>query len=319
MLALGIDLGGTHIKIALVNQQGKLVREMQLETQVKLGPVRIISEIKKAGRALMENAHTKKIKGIGVGVAGDVDQKRGKVRFSPNLGWRNVPLGTALKRSFNMPVVVDNDANVAAWGAYILEAKKKVKNLIAVTLGTGVGGGIIIDGKLFHGASGTAGEIGHVPIYPNGLKCSCGSRGCLECYVGAPHLVRQAKDAIRAGQETALVQMVHGYMNALTPIIIELAAKKGDRLSVKIWEDAGRNLGIALSGLINLFNPEMIVLAGGTSRAGKLITGPMWKAVKQYSFKSPRRTVSIVLSQRDKDLGVAGAGLLLWQKINPST
>lgn len=315
MYTLGIDLGGTHIKIALVDRHGNLVDDMQIETQVKAGPLRIIQEIKKAGRALVNRKSKKRIKGIGVGVAGDVDQTMGRVRFSPNLGWKNVALGKELKQYFNLPVIVDNDANAAAWGAYILDAKRKVHNLIAITLGTGVGGGIIINGKLYHGATGSAGEIGHMSINPDGVQCSCGARGCLECYIGAPHLVRQAKDAIHNGRSTILTQMVHGYLQALTPIIIELAAKKGDQLACEIWENAGRNLGIALSALINIFNPEMIVLAGGTSRAGRLITDPMWKTIKHFTFTTPRRAVSIVLSKRDKDLGVAGAGLLMWKDI----
>lgn len=319
MYLLGIDLGGTHIKIALVDSRGIIFRDIQLETQVRGGPVKIIQQIKRASFHLISKVGLCKVKGVGVGVAGDIDQKVGKVRFSPNLGWRDVYLGRELKRYFKMPVFVDNDANAAAWGAYILEAKKKVKNLIAITLGTGVGGGIIMNGNLYHGAEGSAGEIGHVTLYPGGIPCSCGSRGCLECYVGAPHLVEQARTAIRFGQGSILNKMVHGNLEAINPIILELAAKKGDELSSEIWNNAGKNLGIAIAGLINLLNPEMIILAGGTSRAGKLITDPMWKAIKEYSFASATRNLSIIISKHDKNLGVVGAALLAVHKLRKRT
>ncbi|MBD3272595.1 MAG: ROK family protein [Elusimicrobia bacterium] len=312
MHALGIDLGGTHIKIALVDAEGNLSYDSTIETPVKLGPSGVINEIKKAGKILIKKTRKSRVAGIGVGVAGDVDQYAGKIRFSPNLNWKNVFLGKELKRYFKLPVIVDNDANAAAWGAYMLEARENIKHLITVTLGTGVGGGIIIDGKLYRGASGSAGEIGHMTIYPEGLKCSCGSRGCLECYVGAPHLVRQANAAVRKGRKTIISSMVHGRLEAVTPIIIEMAAKRGDALAKEIWTNAGKNLGIAMGSLINIFNPEMIVLAGGTSRAGRLLTEPMWRSLKRNSFINPRKHLSIILSQRDKDLGVAGAGLLVW-------
>ncbi|MFH1379817.1 MAG: ROK family protein [bacterium] len=312
MLALGIDLGGTHIKVALVESSGNIKKDMQLDTRVKEGPAAIIQDIKKACKQLIAKKGNQRIKGIGVGIAGDIDQRSGKVRFSPNLNWKNVWVGRELKKYFNIPVIIENDANAAAWGAYILDSKKKIKNIITLTLGTGVGGGIIFDGKLFRGSTGSAGEIGHIPLYPYGPKCSCGCRGCLECYVGAPHLVRKTQEAIMAGRKTLISDMVHDDLNAITSIIIEIAAKKGDGLAREIWDTAGKSLGIAIGGLINLLNPRMIVLAGGTSRAGKLILDPMWYAIKKHSFSSVRKNLSIIVSRHDKDLGVVGAALLVW-------
>jgi glucokinase len=190
---LGIDLGGTSAKIALVSGLDKIVRQTSVPTEGFPSPALLAASIANACRTL---ADKKKVTRIGIGVAGDIDSKRGVVRVSPNLGWKNVPLGKLIQNKLKSPVRVENDANAAAWGYYKTQVPSSVQNLIVMTLGTGVGGGIIIDGRLLSGITGSAGEVGHMNIDQNGPLCNCGLHGCLETYVGGPHLIKKVQQAL---------------------------------------------------------------------------------------------------------------------------
>jgi len=197
-LFLGIDLGGTAIKVAVVDEKGGILELETVKNDPSLSPERLCSEIVDKAKGMKD---LRRISGTGIGVAGDIDQERGIVRFSPNLPkWKNANLRKMLGKGLPKPIVVDNDANAAALGAYWLEARGKVENLLCVTLGTGVGGGLICNGKVYRGASGTAGEIGHMPYNPDGPECNCGSRGCIERYIGAPNMSFQAKEGVKAGK-----------------------------------------------------------------------------------------------------------------------
>ncbi len=305
---LGIDLGGTEIKIAIVDQKGNICEESSVPNRIDSLPAMIVREI--AGEA-RKMPHFKSICGVGVGVAGDIDQEKGVVRFSPNMTeWKQVPLRKMLEKEIKRPVVIDNDANAAAVGAYWLDAKGKVSNLVCVTLGTGVGGGVMLDGRIYRGATGSAGEIGHISLDADGPQCNCGSRGCIERYVGAPFLSQRAREIVKKDRNTAIAKIVQGNLDLITPKVLSLAAEEGDALAVRIWNEAGEMLGVVLAGVINLMNPEMIVLAGGVSRAGRFLLDPIQRTVKERAFTSASEACRIVISQSTKKLGVVGAAFL---------
>ncbi|MFA5974959.1 MAG: ROK family protein [Elusimicrobiota bacterium] len=309
-LTLGIDLGGTGIKLGLITHTGEIINSFRFSTPSKRDAKEVINQIAGHARELIGTAGNAKISGIGIGAAGDVAPETGVVRISPNLGWHNVPLKALLSRRLKYPIVVENDANAAAWAAYVVQARRKIRHLLCVTVGTGIGGGIVLNGKLYRGATGTAGEIGHMTLFPEGHPCNCGNRGCLERYIGVKAMVQEAKQAIASGKTSLITKLCEGDHSKIDPLLIEQAASQGDALAIHIWEQAGERLGIALASLVNILNPEWIVLAGGLSRAGNLLLTPLKRTIKKRSFPVPASTVRIVISDLDQDLGIVGAGLV---------
>jgi glucokinase len=311
--SIGIDIGGTNITVALVTGNGEILRKIRFSTRAEEGKTKTIKCILKALGAIMKGLRSNSIEGIGIGAAGDIDRDRGVVRFSPNLLWKDVPIVRLIREKFNLKVVLDNDANAAAWATYILETGRKVKNLLCITLGTGVGGGIILNGRIYHGASGSAGEIGHMTLNPQGQRCRCGNYGCLETYIGSAYIVKKAIREIRKGGKSLIKKIAGGNLKSVTPETIQVAALKGDKLARRIWKEAGEYLGIALSGVINLLNPEVIVFGGGVARAGELIFKPMKAEIKKRTFKTPFEKVKFTYTRFGEDLGVIGAALLILQ------
>lgn len=310
-LALAIDVGGTGIKLGLVTSAGQIIKTARVSTPQKPEPQEVADLIASEARKLI--AHLGKhprLAGVGVGAAGDVDPKSGLIRISPNLKWHNVPLKRMLTQRLTFPVIVENDANVAAWAAYVVEAKRRVRDLLCVTLGTGVGGGLVVDGKLYRGASGSAGEIGHMTLYPEGISCACGNSGCLERYIGARAMSEEARRAIAAGEPTLITKFVNGDLAKIEPAIVQKAALANDRFALSLWTQAGERLGIGLASLINVLNPDWIVLAGGLSRAGDLLLDPLRRTISKRSFPTPAATAKLVISKLDQDLGIVGAGLV---------
>ena len=305
-LFLGVDLGGTVVKIAVVDSKGKIIEQRAFSNNDHK-PENVVKKISDHYKLISNRSH---ISGTGIGVAGDIDQDRGVVRFSPNLGWKDLPLKKMLAKHLPGPIRMDNDANAAAWGAYWLETKGLVKNMVCVTLGTGVGGGIICNGDIMIGATGSAGEIGHMTLDPAGPRCNCGNYGCIERYVGAKYLSDEVRERIKNGERSRITGIVKGDHALITPEIITIAAKAGDKLAINIWYQAGVRLGIMFASLINALNPEMIVLAGGVSRSGDLIMKPIKETVKKRAFKTPAGACKIVFAKNTQHLGVAGAALL---------
>ena len=301
---LGIDLGGTEVKIAVVNKLGQIIDEAGIPGSNTFSPEALVRRIVANARSLK---CFRSVAGTGVGVAGDIDQKSGVVRFSPNLTkWKNVKLKAMLGRHLKGPIVIDNDANAAALGAYFLDAGRKARNLICVTLGTGVGGGIILDGKIYRGATGTAGEIGHIHYVADGTLCKCGSRGCIEVYAGATGIVERGKKI----KSKILFKLTGGNKKNLTPKILQEAALLGDKGSRELWKETGTKLGVIFADLVNILNPEMIIISGGVSKANRLLTDPIKNTVTKRAFKTPARACKIVVSKFTSRLGVVGAALL---------
>jgi len=309
-LAIGIDLGGTGIKLGVVNAQGTMSQTFRFMTPSKSDPAQVAAMIIEEAEALIRTVGRNRIVGIGIGAAGDVDPDNGVIRLSPNLNWRHVPLKKMLQRRLKFRITVENDANVAAWAAYVVEAKRKVDNLLCITLGTGIGGGIVLGGKLFRGATGTAGEIGHMTLYPEGIPCNCGNNGCLERYVGARAMVEEARRAIEKGETTIIPKLIGHDVSRLNPLSIDQAARQGDRVALALWQQSGERLGIALASVINILNPHMIVLAGGLSRARRLLLDPLQRTILQRAFPTPAKEAKLVISKLDQDLGIVGAGLV---------
>src|SRR3989339_693548 len=302
---LGIDLGGTEVKLAIADAKGNIIEQSSMPNSFTSDPKKILPQLIKRANNMK---YINKVSGTGVGVAGDVDQKKGVLRFSPNLPkWSGIPIGKILKNGLKHRVVIDNDANAAAWGAFWLDAGGKAQNLVCITLGTGVGGGIICNGKLYHGTTGSAGEIGHITIDPLGPKCNCGNHGCVERFIGAAYLSEAAVSAIKNGRKSILPGLVGGRLDRITPRILDIAAHKNDKLANEIWQFAGEKLGIIIADLVNIINPEKVVLAGGVSKADGLILKPVIETVKKRAFKMPARACHIVISKYTQKLGVVGA------------
>lgn len=296
-LRLGVDLGGTQVKMALVDHRGRLAAQAAVET-VK-NPRRLVAAMKAAAQVWFH----KRLLGTGVGVAGDIDSARGVVRVSPNLGWRNVPLKKMLKSAgFPQPLFIDNDANAAAWGAFHVELKGKSDDLVVLTLGTGVGGGVVLKGHLLHGVTGSAAELGHMNVDPRGLRCSCGNLGCLETFLGKDYLLASARrEWARRGRR---------WPKGMTPFHLAQIARRGDAAAKAVWARAGSALGVGLGNLINIFNPDTILLCGGIAGASGLLLRSAAPGIRR-AFATPRRAARIRVAANTRHLGVVGAALLV--------
>ncbi|MDD5020815.1 MAG: ROK family protein [Endomicrobiaceae bacterium] len=305
---LGVDLGGTQIKIAVVDDKAVIMEEFVMDTDIQVKPIKIIKDIVSK---IKNMKYYKNVKTIGIGIAGDVDSVKGVLRFSPNLpNWKNVQLKKEMEKLTNKKIFVDNDANTACVGAYWLDLEGKATNIVCVTLGTGVGGGMILNKKLYTGTSGTAGEIGHITVEPNGNKCNCGNKGCAETYIGAKYLVKRALHLMREHNSYNILKLAGNDKCKITPQILSLAASKGDEVAKIVWAEAGEKLAILLADIINFINPDHIVLCGGISKACNAFYKPVYKQIKQRAFKSAVDSCQIIVSKYTNKLGVAGAAML---------
>ena len=257
--AIGIDIGGTNIKLGIISDSGKIVKKALVETRGEGGPGVVVSQIKKGiSELLLKN--DKKIAGIGIGCAGTVNQKKGTVENPPNLSnWEKVPLGSLIKKAFGYDVFLDNDANAAAIGEMHFGAGKGLNSFIMVTLGTGVGGGIIINRQIYHGDFGAAGEIGHTVIDYNGPKCNCGSFGCIEAYVGNHYLVKRIQGELKNKPDTKIWDLINQDIEKLSPRVIDEAAQAGDEYAKSIIIQLGEYLGCAFASLANILDQRGMI------------------------------------------------------------
>ena len=293
---VGVDVGGTNIKAALV-ENGRIKQRIKLPTMANFGTSRSIEQIKSAIQPLISSAS-----GIGIGIAGIIDSKNGVVRFSPNFkDWSNVELTKLLEKEFKKPVKILNDVDAICLGEWQYGAARDYKNVFLFTLGTGVGGAAICEGKPLFGANNFAGEIGHTTIKYDGPKCVCGNYGCLERYVGARYIVALAKRRINK-EKSSLKKL-----KDLTPENIGREANKGDRIAKEIFSEVGYYIGIGLANIINLFDPDIIVISGGIARAGRILFEPIRKTVTKRIMGVKYRNYRIVPAKLADDAGVLGA------------
>jgi len=307
-----IDIGGTITKLALFDLNYRIIKKATFETKKYKGKNRLIEAIVSQFYKILQaqTLHPKSIAAIGIGIPGLVD-RQGIVYELTNIpGWKNVPLAKIIQRRLKIPTVVDNDANLTALGEWQLGKGRGKTNIISLTLGTGVGGGIIVGGELFHGGKFTAAEIGHIPVSSKGKKCNCGGEACLETYVGNSYLSRIAQKAIKKGRRSLLKKMARGNLRSITPLLLKQAAERGDSLSKEIWKEAGLKIGMVLAGLVNIFNPELIIVGGGVSFAGKFIFPSIRKSLQTHVMKVYRKNLKLVPGQFRKDGGLIGAAVL---------
>ena len=313
---IGIDLGGTNLKAGLVGKDGKITHRLSIKTNYNADPQAISNQIFELIDEIIKEAHVKKsdIIGVGLGSPGLIDKKGETIIFSPNLPrWRNIPIKLFVTERFCMPCVLENDANAAAWGEKWVGAGKDVNSLVMLTLGTGIGGGIVIDNKLWRGANNVAAEIGHMIIQMDGPKCSCGNSGCIEAYASATAMVRRFKESLKGGASSSLKDS-----REITAKMINDAAFQGDRASLDIIEETGRYLGIALVNVMHILNPEMIVLTGGMIGSGELLMNPIRQVTKQKAFEASYKDTKIVFSQLGNDAGIIGAAGCLLKELEIS-
>jgi glucokinase len=314
----GIDIGGTAIKAALLNLDGDILLKESLPTPVEQGEDGVLTRIAEMVEELLARQGLTKasLAGIGVGVPGPVEEETGMVYQAVNLGWTQTPLKEKLERLSGVPVYVDNDANNAALGEMWRGAGQGAKDLVMVTLGTGVGGGVIINGKVVHGVRGVGGEIGHITMEPQGgPPCNCGKTGCLETYASATAIIREGILAAQEGESTALANILR-QNGTLTAKDVFDAAKAGDPGARKVVEKAAHYLGLGLSHIANLLNPSKIVIGGGVSAAGEFLLERVRQSFLRYSFSHAGTSCEIVPAILGNDAGVIGAGWLVRSQLD---
>jgi len=313
---IGVDIGGTNVKIALVDEKGVIAYSNSVPTRAEMGYEYTIQNIINTIKESLKESHNNisDIGGIGFGLPGQIDSINGIVRLLPNIpGWVNVHLAEIVQKEFKVPVKLDNDVRVATLGELNFGAGKGCQNLVCLTVGTGVGSGIVVNGQLVRGASMTAGEIGHVIVEKdNGEICGCGSRGCLEAYASGPSVVKMAKDYIAGGKSTKFKEIAAG--NEITPFMVYEAAKQGDAVAKQIFNIVGEYLGVALVSVVNLLNPEKIIIGGGVGQAGDFIFNPIKEAIQKRCIPTSAAAVEVLPAQLGESAGVVGASLLVNQK-----
>jgi glucokinase len=245
--------------------------------------------------------------GVGIGSPGPLDRARGVVIVTPNLGWRDFPLRDEVSKRVNLPATLDNDANCATLGEWWCGAAKGGRNVVGMTIGTGIGGGLILDGKLYHGASDAAGEIGHTTIDSTGRRCKCGNYGCLEAYTSGPAIAERAREVLEGDEDSLLFEMVDGDVRKITAQTVFEGSKRGDRVALEVVRDTAHFLGVGVSNLINIFNPDTFVIAGGVTQAGDLLFDPLRAEVKRRAFKPSVEACRIVPGALPLSAGVVGA------------
>jgi len=311
MLGIGIDVGGTNTKLAVLDKNGGLLREERFRTEQGSGPSAFMRRLCGALKAF-KNVYGKKLFSAGVGIAGDVDPEKGLLRFSPNLAWSRMEVAAPIKKATGLACFVENDANMAAWGAYVLELGRAQGNVLAITLGTGIGSGLIVDGRLYHGATGSAGEAGHMKIVPGGRKCNCGGRGCLEAYCGSYAIMRQAAARIPDTGGFVKKYCAPG-REKLNTVCLTKAADAGHKTAAAIWSEMGGSLGRGLADMLLLFNPDCVVLTGGVSKAARHFMPALKEVFSAQQIRTPFKTVKIKIA-KNADLGVYGAALFGLEK-----
>lgn len=311
---IGVDVGGTSINVGVVPFEGGTVLGMRsLPTEAGRGAKFVVDRMTGMIRAGIRDARREAeiaedgIIGIGLGSPGPLDRKTGTVLETPNLGWRNFPLRDLIANEVGLEAVLDNDANCAALGEWWMGAARSVDSVIAVTVGTGIGGGIVLNGEVYHGASDVAGEIGHMTIDSTGRKCNCGNYGCLEAYASGPAIGARAVEGLRAGVQSILPNMVDGELDRLTAETVYEGVVAGDAYATEVMRETAKFLGTGVANLINALNPQVIVISGGVTRAGDHLFEPLQAEVRRRAFRPAFEHCRILSSELGGMAGVIGA------------
>jgi len=311
---VGVDLGGTNIVVGAMPLDGSRTHGVRsLPTHADLGADRVVERIGQmiddviAATAAETGATRRQFIGVGIGSPGPLDRERGIVIVTPNLGWRDFPVRDRVSKRVGLPATLDNDANCATVGEWWRGAAIGARNVVGMTIGTGIGGGLILEGKLYHGASDVAGEVGHTTIDPTGRRCKCGNYGCLEAYASGPAIAERAREALAGGEASLLREMIGDDLARITARTVYDAATRGDPLAVEVVRETARFLGTGVANLLNIFNPDVVVLAGGVAAAGDALFEPLRAEVRRRAFRPAVDACRIVGGTLEGTAGVVGA------------
>ncbi|MBI5756661.1 MAG: ROK family protein [Nitrospirae bacterium] len=317
-VVIGIDLGGSAIRLSTVTKRGRIINPRRIGIAGRRYKDHILTSIiyNVLDIKSLENTRRNKVVAVGIGSPGIIDFSKGTIISSPNFpDWKDVPLRSLLERSLDLPVTLENDANAAAFGEKWKGAGRGVNSLICMTMGTGIGGGIILNGNIWHGAHGMGGEVGHMTVNPEGPLCNCGNNGCLEAYSSATGMVRSAVESINGGKRTILIKLSGGDNNKITAKMIHEAALQGDSVSINILTEAGKYLGIAIASLMHILNPEMIVLTGAVTGAWDFFMPAAKKEVEKRAYKAMVEKTKIVPGMLIDSAGIVGAAGLAMKQL----
>ncbi len=317
-VVIGIDLGGTKINTALVQGDGVIVAQDYRPTRATEGLQPVIERVLDSARQVLAQAGmtSAQVSGVGVGAPGPIDLETGVLLSPPNLpGWERVPLGQLVADDLGITTFLENDANAAAWGEHYFGAGRGVEHMIYVTVSTGIGGGLILDGRLYHGANGMAGEIGHIILEPDGPLCGCGSRGCLETLASGTAIARAARECVARGVPTLMGDLAEGVPERITAQLVAEAARRGDKEAGEILTGAMEYLGIGMANLVNLFNPQLIVIGGGVANIGERLFRPVRQAIERNAFRMAAQVVRVVPAELGDDVGVLGAAAVALSRL----
>jgi glucokinase len=317
-LILSIDLGGTKILTAVTNSQGKMLSRDHSITPAPKGHEAVIQSILESAHRALEQANVaiSELTAIGVGAPGLSNPETGILFTSPNLpGWRDIPLRQIIQERLGKKTFLINDANAAALGEFYFGAARGVRNFIYITLSTGIGGGIVIDGKIYSGAIGAAGEVGHMTIDDEGPLCNCGNRGCWETLASGTALAREARHRIEEGNMTSILEYAQGDIEKVTAQVVHSAAKHGDNLAKELIARTGYYVGVGLANLINIFNPGLIVIGGGLSNIGDMLLKPAFKTAGERAYKEAFQAMRFASAELGRNSGVLGAATFALQEI----
>jgi glucokinase len=316
---IAVDVGGSKIMAAAFSEDGHVLARDIVPTQVKDGVNKVISRLSSSIETLLDQNITEvdRLSGIGIACAGGVDSERGiVVTPSPNLpDWMNIHLADIIRGRFNTNTFVVNDASAAALGESRFGAGKGAKNIVLLTVGTGIGGGIIINDELYLGARGGAGEFGHMSIDVNGPRCGCGNLGCLEMMASGKAIARETVARLKSGEKSVMTEMMEGKIEDITTETIAIAANGGDALAKDVMDRAAYFLGIGVVNLVNIFNPDMVIIGGGMSELGEMLIGPSRRLVKERAFSISSQAVRIVTAQLGNEAGIYGAAAYVRDKL----
>jgi glucokinase len=310
--AIGVDLGGTSIKLGIVTNTGRIIKKITIRTEAEKGSKKVIENIISGINELTEKSKYK-ISGIGIGCPGVVTPGKGIVENPPNLpGWDRVNIGKIISHEFKKTVLVDNDANAAAIGELTFGSGKKYNSFIMITLGTGVGGGIVINKKIYHGDFGAAGEIGHISIDYNGPKCNCGSYGCIEAYAGNLYLRERVRTQLIKHPESKIWKLINNDLSKVSPRNIQDAAEQGDEFAKSVIDELGMHLGSAFASLCNVLDISVFIIGGGIAGFGKPLFDSIRKTIARRVMAPIRPRVRVLPAKLKNDAGIKGASALVF-------
>jgi glucokinase len=309
---IGVDFGGTKILTGVFTPTLECLGVAKVSTKSQRGTEAVIDRIARCVRDAVDEADLslKQVRGVGVGAPGAVDGEAGNIIFAPNLQWTDVPLKKALEKQLEVPVFVENDCNICALGVYVAELEAKPRHLLGIFVGTGIGGGLIINGELYSGFGHTAGEVGHMVVDVNGPKCGCGNKGCFEAVASRTAIFNKIKSAVKDGQKTLLTDMLGDDLDDMRSGDLRKAVRRGDKFVAKVIEESAEYTGIAVANLVNILNPEVVVLGGGVIEAlGEEMMDIIKKTAKEHAMPGALKGVQIVDSHLGDNAGITGGAV----------